>query len=233
VAVMVTDPQSEVDLPLQDLIGKLGQFLTRRVKKISFEARPAFTTSEAFDVYIALLRSATSRRQTDDEFAFNAAKVSSFAPDDDSYLSNMLRAYVLPHRNWLMWNERRHHMRLLWDRFFDDWDILLCPTAASAAFPHDQKGERHERTIEVNGKRVPTTDQLFWAGYSCGYYLPSTIAPIGLTSQGLPGGIQIVTRQYADLTAIRFAQLIEREYYSFEPPPIFSLRMTMGEFRSR
>jgi amidase len=222
VAVMVTDPQSEVDLPLQDLIGKLGQFLTRKVKKISFEARPAFTTKEAFDVYIALLRSATSRRQTDEEFAFNAAKVSSFAPDDDSYLSNMLRAYVMPHRNWLMWNERRHQMRLLWDRFFDDWDVLLCPTAASAAFPHDHEGERHERTIEVNGKRVPTTDQLFWAGYSCGYYLPSTIAPIGLTSQGLPGGIQIVTRQYADLTAIRFAQLIERDYYSFEPPPGFS-----------
>jgi amidase len=134
----------------------------------------------------------------------------------------MLRAYVLPHRSWLMWNERRHQMRLIWDQFFDDWDVLLCPTAASAAFPHDHVGERHERTIEVNGRRVATTDQLFWAGYSCGYYLPSTVAPIGLTSQGLPGGIQIVARQYADFTAIRFAELLEREYHSFEPPPHFS-----------
>jgi amidase len=222
VAVMVTDPQSEVDLPLQDLIGKLGQFLTRKVKKISFEARPGFTTKEAFDVYIALLRSATSRRQTDEEFVANSIRVASFAPDDDSYLSNMLRAYVLPHRNWLIYNNRRHQMRQLWNQFFDDWDVLLCPTAASAAFPHDHAGERHERTIEVNGRRVPTTDQLFWAGYSCAYYLPSTVAPIGLTSQGLPGGIQIVSRQYHDLTAIRFAQLLEAEYYSFEPPPNFS-----------
>jgi amidase len=222
VAVMVTDPQSEVDLPLQDLIGKLGQFLAKRVKKISFDARPAFSTKEAFDVYIALLRSATSRRQNDEEFVINAAKAARFDPTDDSYLSNMLRAYVLPHRNWLMWNERRHHMRLLWDQFFEDFDVLLCPTAASAAFPHDHVGERHERVIPVNGKMVPTTDQLFWAGYSCGYYLPSTVAPIGLTSQGLPGGIQIVARQFADLTAIRFAELLEREYYSFEPPPAFS-----------
>jgi amidase len=222
VAVMVTDRQSEVDLPLQDLIGKLGEFLAPKVKKISFEARPAFATKEAFDVYIALLRSATSRRQTDEEFHANAIKVAGFSADDDSYLSNMLRAYVLPHRNWLMWNERRHQMRLLWDQFFEDWDVLLCPTAASAAFPHDHEGERHERMIEVNGKKVPTTDQLFWAGYSCAFYLPSTVAPIGLTSQGLPGGIQIVARQYADLTAIKFAQLIERDYYSFEPPPNFS-----------
>lgn len=221
VAVMVTDPQSEVDLPLQDLIGRLGEFLARKVKKISFEARPAFSTKEAFDVYLAMLRSATSRRQTDEEFIANSARAGALDPTDDSYYANMLRAYVLPHRSWLMWNERRHQMRLIWDQFFDDWDVLLCPTAASAAFPHDHVGERHERTIEVNGRRVATTDQLFWAGYSCGYYLPSTVAPIGLTSQGLPGGIQIISRQYADFTAIRFAELLEREYHSFEPPPQF------------
>ena len=92
-----------------------------------------------------------------------------FAADDDSYYAKMTRAYVMPHRSWLIANERRHQMRLLWDRFFDDWDVMICPAAASAAFPHDHVGDRHERTIEVNGKRVPTTDQLFWAGYSCGF----------------------------------------------------------------
>jgi amidase len=33
-------------------------------------------------------------------------------------------------------NERRHQMRLLWEAFFEDWDVLICPAAASAAFPH-------------------------------------------------------------------------------------------------
>jgi amidase len=37
--------------------------------------------------------------------------------------------------------------------------------AGTAAFPHDQQGERHDRTLVVNGKRVPVTDHLFWAGY--------------------------------------------------------------------
>ncbi|HTN97265.1 MAG TPA: amidase family protein, partial [Nordella sp.] len=219
VAVMQSDPMSEVDQPVQDLVGKLAQFLSKRVKRLSMAARPQFSTREAMDVYIQLLRSATSRRQSDQDFTANARLTEGFAPGDDSYFAKMTRAYVLPHRSWLMANERRHQMRLLWNQFFADWDVLLCPAAASAAFPHDQKGERHERTIAVNGKTVPTTDQLFWAGYSGGFYLPSTVAPMGLTPQGLPAGIQIITKQYGDLTALRFAELLEREYHDFAPPP--------------
>lgn len=219
VAVMLSDPVSEVDQPVQDLVGKLAQFLAKKVKRLSMTARPGFSTREAMDVYIQLLRSATSRRQSDADFAANQALVDGFAPGESSYFAQMTRAYVLPHRSWLMANERRHQMRLLWDRFFADWDVLICPAAASAAFPHDQKGERHERTIEVNGRRVPTTDQLFWAGYSGGFHLPSTVAPMGLTPQGLPAGIQIITRQYGDLTSLRFAEFLEREYCAFMPPP--------------
>ncbi len=219
VAVMLNDPVSEVDQPVQDLIAKLAQSLTKKVKKISFDARPDFSTREAMDVYIGLLRSATSRRQTDEDFAANAAIVANFAADDDSYYAKMTRAYVMPHRTWLYANERRHQMRLMWDQFFEDWDVLICPAAASAAFPHDQAGDRHERTIEVNGKKVPTTDQLFWAGYSGAFYLPSTVAPLGLTPQGLPSGVQIIARQYGDYTSLRFAELLEKEYASFVPPP--------------
>lgn len=219
VAVMLNDPVSEVDQPVQDIIAKLAQFLAKKVKKLSHEARPDFTTREAMDVFIALLRSATSRRQTDTDFTRNVERVANFAPDDDSYYAKMTRAYVMPHRSWLIANERRHQMRLLWDRFFNDWDVLICPAAASAAFPHDHVGDRHERTIEVNGKRVPTTDQLFWAGYSGCFYLPSTVAPLGLTPQGLPSGVQIITRQYGDYTSLRFAELLEKEYAGFVPPP--------------
>jgi len=182
-------------------------------------ARPDFTTGEAMDVYVTLLRAATSRRQNDEEFTRNLEVARTLKPDDLSYFARMTRANVMPHRAWLKANERRHQMRLLWDRFFDDWDVMICPAAASAAFPHDQKGERHDRTILVNGRQVPTTDQLFWAGYSGGFYLPSTVAPMGSTSLGIPAGVQIITRQFADLTSLRFAELLERDYCSFVPPP--------------
>ena len=80
---------------------------------------------------------------------------------------------------------------------------------------------------EVGARRVgggarrgdpPVVDQLFWAGYPCGYYLPSTVAPIGLAN-GLPVGIQIIGRLYDDLTCLHMAGLIEEGYCRFAPPP--------------
>jgi amidase len=109
-----------------------------------------------------------------------------------------------------------------WARFFTRFDLLLCPTAATTAFPHMQTGERWERMISVDGKDQPTTTQLFWAGYSNMVNLPSTIAPLGLAADGLPVGVQIVAPAYRDHSAIGFAQLLEDQYRAFTPPPGFA-----------
>ncbi len=138
---------------------------------------------------------------------------------DESYLVQMARGIALTHRNWLSLNNERMEMRLKWQAFFQDWDLLLCPAAASAAWPHDQAGERHERTIPVNGKQVPTTDQLFWAGFSGMAYLPSTVSPIGLDPHGLPLGLQAIAGHLQDRTAIAFAKLLEHVVGGFQPPP--------------
>jgi amidase len=191
------------------------------VKRLSLTARPELSSKEIWNLYITLLRSATSRRQTDAEFKVNREKSASLSPDDDSYFAMMLRGYTLSHRDWLDFNNRRHAMMQAWTAFFADYDVLLCPAAASAAFPHDHHGERHERTIIVNGRSVPAVDQLFWAGYSGCFYLPSTVAPVGLADGKLPVGVQIIAGLHEDLTAIRFAALLEREFYAFVPPPDF------------
>jgi amidase len=62
---------------------------------------------------------------------------------------------------------------------------------------------------------------LWWAGIAGMCLLPGTAAPIDLSPGGLPIGVQIVGPQYGDLTTIRVAQMIEREYYAFVPPPAF------------
>ena len=142
-------------------------------------------------------------------------------PKDDGYYAQMVRANVQPHKDWLIASNRRHQMRLAWAEFFKDWDVLLCPNAATAAFPHSMPGERWERMISVNGKSQPVTTQMWWAGIAGMCYLPGTAAPIGLSPEGLPLSVQVVGPQYGDLTTIRFAQLIEREYYAFAPPPAY------------
>ena len=222
VAMMLNDPNSEVDQAVQDRLQALIEFLGRKKVKVTDRARPDNDTTRAQRVYIQLLRAATSGRQSDETFRKNQEIARTLDPGDESYFAAMTRANTMSHRDWLGFNEERHRMRLKWAAFFAEYDLLLCPAAASAAVPHDQEGERHQRTIAVNGKRVPVTDQLFWAGYSCAFNLPSTVAPIGLTTSGLPVGVQIIGPQYGDRTCIEFARLLEREYYSFVPPPAFA-----------
>ena len=219
VAIMLTDPASEVDRAVQDRLQVLADFLARNRVTVSDRARPAVDTGEAHRVYIQLLRAATSGRQSPAEFEKNLAAARELAPDDQSYFAQMTRANTMHHRDWLGANETRHRMRWAWAEFFKQWDVLLCPAASSAASPHDHEGERHERTIEVNGRRVPATDQLFWAGLTGMVYLPATVAPIGLTPGGLPVGVQIAGPQYGDRTCIAFARLLEQEYQAFVPPP--------------
>jgi len=219
VALMLDAPNAAVDREVQDRLQALADFLSRQKAKVDDRARPDIDTGEAFAVYTRLLRAATSDRQSDADFEQNAAIARGLAVSDQSYYARATRAAVLSHRDWLAANETRHRMRRAWAEFFTRYDLLLCPVAGTAAFPHDQKGERYERTLVVNGKRVPVTDHLFWAGYTGAFYLPSTAAPCGFTPDELPVGVQIVGPQYGDLRCLAFARLLEREFQAFVPPP--------------
>jgi amidase len=218
VAVMLSAETAEVDRSVQDCIQTLAEFAAKAKAKVSDTARPEIDTADAHHVFIQLLRAATSRGQSDEVFARNfeaAQKVDRSATD---YRSWMLTGNTMSHRDWLHWNEMRHRMRHAWARFFEKYDVLLCPVGATPAFPHNQSGERWERMVNVNGKPQPSTTQMFWAGFSGMAYLPSTVAPAGMSPEGLPVGVQIVGPQYGDLTCIRFAQLLEREFRGFVPP---------------
>jgi amidase len=221
VAVVATHPTAETDKSVQDAIGALAKALARQGAKVSEDARPGFDFGEAHRVFIQLLRGATSGRQDHDQFAAMLAARAELDPDDESYYAQMVRANTQPHRDWLAASNRRHQMRLAWAEFFRDWDVLLCPNAASAAFRHSMPGERWERMIPVNGGLQPATTQMWWAGIAGMCYLPGTAAPIGLSAEGLPLSVQIVGPQHGDLTTLRVARLIEREYYAFTPPPAY------------
>jgi len=221
VAVIYTDQEAEVDQAVQQRLRALVRFLRKNKVKVSEKARPKIDSRMAHRNYIQLLRGATVGRLTPEEFQKGLKALKRLKPDDEGYQAEMIRAQGMYHKDWLAFNEERHKMRLAWADFFRDYDLLLCPAAATTAFPHNQKGERWERMIMVNGKPQPSTTQMFWAGYSCNVYLPSTIAPVGLAGDGLPVGVQIIGPQHGDYTCIHFARLLEREFQGFVPPPGF------------
>jgi len=221
VAVVYTDAEAEVDDAVQKRIRALVRFLRKAKVQVSEKARPAIDTRAAHRNYIQLLRGATVKGLTAEAFQKNLRAAKRLKKNAEDYRSQMVRAQAMYHRDWLEHNENRHRMRLAWSDFFRKYDLLLCPAATTTAFAHNQQGERWERMVLVNGRPQPSTTQMFWAGYSCNFYLPATVAPIGLAADGLPVGIQIVGPQYGDYTCIHFARLLEQQFQGFIPPPGF------------
>lgn len=218
VAVKLTDGASEVDGEYADQLQTLVDRLAKAGAKVK-EAAPDIDTARLHDVYVRLLRAATSGRMADAEI--ERLRQEKDAGETDEFLARTVDGITMPHRRWLQLNNERHLMRLKFNAFFKDYDVLICPVAASAAFPHDHEneGRRWRRRITINNKRLAPTDQLFWAGYSGVVHLPSTIGPIGITPSGLPVGYQAIAAQGRDKTSIAFARLVEKAFGGFTPPP--------------
>ena len=123
-------PTAEVDGSVQERIQALADFLGKKGAKVS-EARPDFDLAEAHRVFIQLLRAATTRGLTDALFAKHQRSAQQLDPADESYYAQMVKANTMHHRDWLYLNEKRHRMRLKWAEFFNEYDLLLCPAAAT------------------------------------------------------------------------------------------------------
>jgi amidase len=220
VAVKLTDPNSDVDTEYADKLQAVVDQLAKMGAKVK-EIEPKLDTRRLHEIYILLLRAATSARTPEADVERWRQTTIEIGADKEPYLDLMVRGNTLPHRDWLKLNNERHGLRRVFAAFFADWDVLLCPVAASAAWPHDHTGERWTRKITVNSKQVPSTDQLFWAGYSSLVYLPSTVGPAGLTKSGLPVGYQAIAASGHDKTATAFSRFVERELLGFISPPGF------------
>ncbi len=204
---------------ISDSLEALGKFLKKSGAKVSLAARPDFDAAAAYENYLLLLNAALSARMPDKVIADLRDVAANAAPDDMSINVQIARGTLIEHRLWLRANNERARMRTIWAAFFKDYDVLISPVGATAAVPHDHSGSMGERFIEVNGEKMNFSDQLFWAGYSCNFYLPATAAPLGHTASGLPYGMQIISAPYADLTTIAVAGWLEKDWLGFSPPP--------------
>lgn len=139
---------------------------------------------------------------------------------DKSREANRQRALVSSHRDWIQAHRARVAISHQWRQLFREWDVVICPVLPTTAFPHDD-AEISQRTIDIDGRRVPYAYQTAWSGPASLSGLPATSVPIGLGRSGLPVGVQIVGPYLEDRTTLGFAQLAEREFGGFRAPPGF------------
>jgi len=74
--------------------------------------------------------------------------------------------------------------------------------------------------VEVDGQARPYSDISCWTSFIGFANLPVTVAPVGLTAEGLPVGIQIVAPFLEDRTAIDVARHIGEVVGGYQVPPM-------------
>ena len=219
IAVWLDDKAFPTDTKVLDCLQNAIDRLIKLGAQIE-ENRPAIDFAKSHQLYIQLLSAATSAGLPQDLFDGLMAKAKDIPATDHSDMARSIRGYSILHRDWLRADYVRTMMRENWAEFFKQYDILLCPPVSIAAFPHDHSEDFFARKLTVNGEiRSYFDTTVAWAGLTGMVLLPATVAPVGLTSDGLPVGIQIVAPYLEDHTSIHFAGLIEDSLGGFVPPP--------------
>ncbi|MCY4656351.1 MAG: amidase [Gammaproteobacteria bacterium] len=218
VAVWRNDEMAPVDSEVLAAVDRVCETLKSLGAELDYDARPEFPAEHHHNVYQQLLQMTMFCRSPDDVYQEAVERANALDPNDQSMNALIIRNQVGRFKDWIVSNEQRTHIRWGWYRFFQDYDFVLAPIMARTAFPHDH-GPMSQRTVIVNGKPRDYFEQVFWAGIAINAYLPSTVFPSGLASDGLPIGLQLIGPEYGDLTTIGVAKILEKEGYGFKAPP--------------
>jgi amidase len=212
VAVMPAIPWVNAASEMQGKVEALAHFLSQRGAKVA-QAMPTLDLEQYFRDYLCLLTVQTTQGQSRAEREANAR-----ATGSDGLLGAQADGLTIDAAGYLALLRRRELARAAWRAFFADWDVLIGPMTLDAAFEH-QTGKLDERILRVDNDTVPYAMNLTYPMWAIFAGQPSTAFPAGLNRAGLPLGLQAIGPYLEDRTTLRFAQLLEREWQGFQPPP--------------
>lgn len=109
---------------------------------------------------------------------------------------------------------RREELVRIWEQFFTQWDVFLCPTKTYTANLHTDTG------LIIDGKAY-TQEEVSESPRSISPLtgFPSVTIPVGLDSQGLPIGLQLIGRRWEDERLLAIAKLVAEVTGGFKKPP--------------
>lgn len=220
-SVYAVDAQSlaAIESYVQD-IRKLGV-------NVQVGVRPDIDWTASYETYLATLFQLLGPGMPPAVLSPILASVAGLSPEDHGYPARMARALAMPQFAYLGVVAQREALKDAWREFFTRYDVLICPTMPTVAYPHDHLGDGaadqvtacEGRRMIVDGEGRPYFDGLQWPSVALVADLPSTAMPTGRFINGLPVGVQVIGPHLEDRTPIRFAQLVERELGGFIAPP--------------
>jgi amidase len=217
IGLWLDDPASPVDSRVAERLHVFVDELSRLTPHLA-DRRPNIDFSKSHAVYTGLSAALNGSTLPPAVFDRLCQEKTALDGSNDAARSRFVRGATQLHREWVLAHTGRIRLQQRWAAFFEDFDALLMPVAPVPAFPHDHR-PFYERRVTVNGRDVSYVDALYaWPGLAGLAYLPATVMPAGLTSTGLPVGIQIVGPYLEDRTPIHLAALIEDALGGFVPP---------------
>ena len=219
VLVVDTHPLAPTSAATRTAIDRLADRLATAGSTVARTSPLLPDLAESTRVYMQLLFAFFGADWPIEVYREIAAAAAAIPPEVQSLDALRARGTVLSHRNWIAADRVRTRIRRQWRDLFRTWDVVLCPVMPTPAFLHDHSPDQRERRIEVDGQLFPYMDQLAWPGVATLPGLPATAAPIDRSESGLPIGVQIIGPHLEDRTTIAFAELLEREFGGFVPPP--------------
>ena len=218
VAVWIDDPYCDIDKESAGLLNNAAKALSDAGAHVDYNARPDFTLAEISEVYLVLLHSCTGAGFPESLRAKMLEDKKNLSADDKSHRALQIIGATMTYADRMVWEERQTQLRAKWDAFFRNYDVVLSPVLMRPAFPHDHSTNWHARRMDVNGVAREYMDVLIWAGPAVVSYLPATVAPVGVTSEGLPVGVQIIGPSMGDYTTIAVAGMLENILGGFRAP---------------
>ena len=98
--------------------------------------------------------------------------------------------------------------------WMEERPLLVAPVGASHAWPHGA------RKISVAGEEVGLFRAFSYAQAFNVFSLPAVTVPAGRSREGLPVGVQVVGRPFAELEVLAAARVIEATLGGWRPPPV-------------
>lgn len=218
VAVWADDAFAPVDAEVSGAVREAATRLEAAGAIIDETARPSLRFTEAFEVYALLNHAVVAYGLPPKVRARIQAQAARFHPGDLSHQALQARGAGMTPGLYQQLSQRRLTLKRQWARFFERYDVLLCPPAPVAAIPHDHGPDIHARRLSVNGTERPYLDFLLWASLATGADLPALSAPVRLSKDGLPLGVQIVTAIGEDRMAIAVGRMLEISGAGFVAP---------------
>lgn len=216
VAVMPSMMQVSASSQMQARLEELVSLLSKEGATVK-EAMPALDMESYFYDYLRTLTIMVTQDQSPEERSKTAGQLrQSGEPTAMARADGM----DMGAQEYLMMVGRRQSARLVWQEFFQDWDVVIAPMTIDSAFPH-QEGDMSERTLMVDNNEVPYGSNILFPMLAIFSGLPSTAFPAGLDAKGLPLGLQVIGPYLEDRTTLAFAELLEQAWYRFEPPPAY------------